>query len=144
MAPPRLSGLTRLTLETAPSVCHQCVWWQSRSTRRDVDKDGLAFREGAGLVEDDDVECPRPLEREAILDQQSVACAERGRDRDHERDGQAKRMRARDDEHCGRPDECCLRIALPPPKHEGDEASADGDIEQHGGRPVREGLSMRR
>ena len=39
MAPPRLSGLTKLTLETAPSVCHECVWWQSRVARRDVDKD---------------------------------------------------------------------------------------------------------
>jgi len=37
MAPPRLSGLTGLTLETAPSVCHQCVWWQSRGFR-EVDK----------------------------------------------------------------------------------------------------------
>jgi hypothetical protein len=35
--PPRLSGLTKLTLETAPSVCHQCVWWQSRG-RRSPDK----------------------------------------------------------------------------------------------------------
>ena len=38
MAPPRLAGLTKLTLETAPSVCHTCVWWQSRG-RREVDKD---------------------------------------------------------------------------------------------------------
>jgi hypothetical protein len=36
--PPRLAGLTKLTLETAPSVCHDCVWWQSRG-RRGVDKD---------------------------------------------------------------------------------------------------------
>jgi len=36
--PPRLAGLTKLTLETAPSVCHECVWWQSRG-RREVDKD---------------------------------------------------------------------------------------------------------
>jgi hypothetical protein len=35
--PPRLAGLTKLTLETAPSVCHECVWWQSRG-RRPVDK----------------------------------------------------------------------------------------------------------
>lgn len=35
--PPRLSGLTALTLETAPSVCHRCVWWQARG-RREVDK----------------------------------------------------------------------------------------------------------
>jgi hypothetical protein len=33
---PRVAGLTGATLETAPSVCHDCVWWQSRS--RAVDK----------------------------------------------------------------------------------------------------------
>jgi len=37
VAPPRLAGLTRLTLETAPSVCHECTWWQARGWR-DVDK----------------------------------------------------------------------------------------------------------
>src|SRR5580765_9058087 len=36
--PPRLTPLTKLTLVTAPSVCHECVWWQSRG-HRDVDKD---------------------------------------------------------------------------------------------------------
>jgi hypothetical protein len=36
--PLRLAGLTKLTLETAPSVCHECVWWQTRG-RRTVDKD---------------------------------------------------------------------------------------------------------
>jgi hypothetical protein len=36
--PPRLAGLTKLTLETAPSVCHECVWWQVRG-RRSVDKE---------------------------------------------------------------------------------------------------------
>jgi hypothetical protein len=34
----RLAGLTKLTLETAPAVCHECVWWQSRGERA-VDKD---------------------------------------------------------------------------------------------------------
>jgi hypothetical protein len=38
MAPPRLAPLTKLTLETAPSVCHECVWWQSRG-HRGTDKD---------------------------------------------------------------------------------------------------------
>ena len=32
---PRVAGLTGATLETAPSVCHDCVWWQSRSRRVD-------------------------------------------------------------------------------------------------------------
>src|SRR5438046_1881380 len=27
----RLAGLTGATLETAPAVCHECVWWQSRA-----------------------------------------------------------------------------------------------------------------
>jgi len=36
--PTRLAGLTKLTLETAPAVCHECIWWQARS-RREVDKD---------------------------------------------------------------------------------------------------------
>jgi hypothetical protein len=31
--PPRISGLTKLTLETAPSVCHECIWWQTRAHR---------------------------------------------------------------------------------------------------------------
>jgi hypothetical protein len=38
MTPSRLTGLTKLSLETAPSVCHECVWWQSKG-KRQVDKD---------------------------------------------------------------------------------------------------------
>jgi hypothetical protein len=30
---PRFAGLTGATLRRAPSVCHECVWWQSRSGR---------------------------------------------------------------------------------------------------------------
>jgi hypothetical protein len=33
----RVEGLTGATLETTPSVCHDCVWWQSHSYRS-VDK----------------------------------------------------------------------------------------------------------
>ena len=29
--PPQVAGLTGATLQTAPSVCHECVWWQSRA-----------------------------------------------------------------------------------------------------------------
>lgn len=38
MSPPQVSGLTGATLQRAPSVCHTCVWWQSRAGQ-DVDKD---------------------------------------------------------------------------------------------------------
>jgi hypothetical protein len=30
---PRVAGLTGVTLQDAPSVCHECIWWQSRSGR---------------------------------------------------------------------------------------------------------------
>jgi hypothetical protein len=30
---PHVQGLTRGTLETVPSVCHDCVWWQSSGGR---------------------------------------------------------------------------------------------------------------
>jgi hypothetical protein len=33
----RIAGLTGATLPTAPTVCHDCIWWQSRTGRR-VDK----------------------------------------------------------------------------------------------------------
>jgi hypothetical protein len=32
-----ITGLTGATLRTAPTVCHECVWWQSRG-RRQADK----------------------------------------------------------------------------------------------------------
>jgi hypothetical protein len=33
-----VTGLTGLTLQDAPTVCHECVWWQSRAGR-EVDKE---------------------------------------------------------------------------------------------------------
>src|SRR5919197_1236947 len=30
----RIKGMTRLTLQEAPIVCHSCVWWQSKTGRR--------------------------------------------------------------------------------------------------------------
>jgi hypothetical protein len=33
MSGPRVAGLTGVTLADIPSVCHECVWWQSRSGR---------------------------------------------------------------------------------------------------------------
>jgi hypothetical protein len=35
---PRVSGLTGATIETAPSVCRGCIWWQSRPGR-ETEKD---------------------------------------------------------------------------------------------------------
>ena len=33
----RIAGLTGATLPTAPTVCHDCIWWQTR-TGRSIDK----------------------------------------------------------------------------------------------------------
>jgi hypothetical protein len=30
----KVAGLTGATLETAPTVCHRCVWWQARGGRQ--------------------------------------------------------------------------------------------------------------
>jgi hypothetical protein len=30
----RIAGLTGATLQTVPTVCHDCIWWQSRTGRR--------------------------------------------------------------------------------------------------------------
>lgn len=37
MSGPRVAGLTGVTLQDAPTVCHDCIWWQSRD-RRSLDK----------------------------------------------------------------------------------------------------------
>jgi hypothetical protein len=34
----RLAGLTGSTLPTAPQVCHDCIWWQTRTGRDAADK----------------------------------------------------------------------------------------------------------
>jgi hypothetical protein len=55
----KIAGLTGLTLETAPSVCHDCIWWQTRNGRstdkrkwiRDVESDFGAW--GTVYYDDD-------------------------------------------------------------------------------------------
>ena len=37
MTGPRVAGLTGITLQDVPTVCHECIWWQARSGR-DIDK----------------------------------------------------------------------------------------------------------
>src|SRR5213595_3663552 len=58
----RISGLTGVTLETAPSVCHECIWWQTRNGRsadkrkwiRDAEDEwgawGTVYRDDDGTV----------------------------------------------------------------------------------------------
>jgi hypothetical protein len=55
----RVIGLTGATLERAPSVCHSCVWWQSRSGReasksRWIDRAEDEWGAWGALYRDDD------------------------------------------------------------------------------------------
>jgi hypothetical protein len=61
--------------------------------------DVLALRQGAGLVEQDGVDCPHPLQGQPVLDEDAGAGGEGARQRDHQRDGQAEGVGAGDDEH---------------------------------------------
>jgi hypothetical protein len=59
MAPPRVAGLTGATLVRAPSVCHECVWWQSRGLRtaakdRWIEKAEDDWGAWGALYQDDD------------------------------------------------------------------------------------------
>jgi hypothetical protein len=59
MAPPRVAGLTGATLVRAPSVCHECVWWQSRGFRtaakdRWIEKAEDEWGAWGALYQDDD------------------------------------------------------------------------------------------
>jgi hypothetical protein len=49
MSSPNLVGLTEVTLRTAPAVCHDCVWWQSRAGRREIEKSRWMERVEEGL-----------------------------------------------------------------------------------------------
>jgi len=42
----RIAGLTGVTLETAPSVCHECIWWQTRNGRSTEKRKWIRDAEG--------------------------------------------------------------------------------------------------
>jgi hypothetical protein len=57
--PSRVAALTRGTIETAPSVCRDCVWWQSRgnktaSKERWIDRAEDEWGEWGTIYYDDD------------------------------------------------------------------------------------------
>jgi len=90
----------------------------------------LASGQRAGLVEDDRVDRAGSLEREAILDEQAIARAQRGRDGDDEWDGQPERVGTGDDEHRRCPHERAGLIPVGPPIHERDRARAEREVKE--------------
>ena len=107
---------------------------------RDAREDVLAARQRARLVEEDDVDEATALEAQTILDEDSAAGCERGRDRDHERDREPERVRARDHEHGHRADHGEVDVAGDRPDDEGRDRGRGGDVEEECGGPVGEGL----
>ena len=55
----RVAGLTGVTLQEAPTVCHECVWWQSRGgrgldKRRWIEKAETEWGPWGAVYRDDD------------------------------------------------------------------------------------------
>src|SRR5439155_26144506 len=55
----RVAGLTGVTLQEAPTVCHECVWWQSRGgrgldNRRWIEKAETEWGPWGAVYRDDD------------------------------------------------------------------------------------------
>ncbi len=106
----------------------------------DVGDDVPALSEGPGLVEQDDVHAAHPLERQPVLDEYAGAGSALGRDRDDERNGQAQRVRARDDQDRDGTDDGLVEVAEQRPHGEGEDTGEGGEVEEEGGGPVRERL----
>src|SRR5699024_6862530 len=76
------------------------------------------------------------LQRETVLDEHSASGGAFGRDGHHQRDRQAERVRAGDDQHGDRADHGGIGQADERPDGGGDQASAQGEPEQPRGRGV--------
>jgi hypothetical protein len=102
-----------------------------------VDHPELAQRQRTRLVEDDHVQVSRLLEPAPVPDQQAVLGAHGRGDRDHQGDGQAQGVGARDDQDRDHPDDGEVDgRADELPDHQRDERRGDGHARQHLGRAV--------
>ncbi len=106
----------------------------------DVFEFGFAFGQGAGLVEQDDVDGAHALQRHPVLDQHSGAGCLLGGDGDDQRDGQAQGVRAGDHQHGDGAGHGVRDAAQQRPGDEGDEAGTGGEVEQERRGPVGQGL----
>ena len=96
--------------------------------------------EGAGLVEQHGVDGAHAFEGETVLHQDPGARGDAGRHRDGERDGEAERVGAGDDEHGHGALHGLVDLTERAPDGEGDDAADRGHVEQQRREPVGEGL----
>ncbi len=86
----------------------------------------LALGEGAGLVDDEDVDAGELFERLGVLDQDASVRAASAADHDRHRRRQTKRTRARDDQDGDGAEQRMREAWLRPPDAPGDERDDSG------------------
>ena len=118
--------------------CGQHLMLRGAVRRHQIDDFGLAHRQGAGLVEDDDVQLGGVLERRRILEQDAIHGAQSGPDHDGHRSRQAQRVWTGDDKDGdGQADGEQEGLADDPePDHEGQQAYEDRGPDKPLGRAV--------
>ena len=104
---------------------------------------GLALGEGAGLVEQHGVDGAHALEREPVLHQHPATGGALSGDGHHQRDRQAQRVRAGDDQHGDGAHDRRIGIADDSPHHRGDRGGAQREPEQQRRRLVGDPLRPR-
>ena len=112
----------------------------------DVGDAGLALGEGAGLVEDDGLHRPQPLERLGVAEQDPVLGALAGTDHDRGRRREAERARARDDQDGDRVEQREVERGLGPerePDHERERREPEDHRHEVAGDHVGEALDRR-
>ncbi len=105
-----------------------------------VDDGVVALGEGAGLVEEDDIDGAHPLQGEAILDEDPGPGRRRGGDRDHQRDGEAEGVGAGDDQHRDGADDTVGGVSHRRPDQHRDQGGGGRDVEQRRRGTVRQRL----
>src|SRR5699024_1399283 len=94
--------------------------------RFDAGDGGLALGQGAGLVEEHRIDLAHGLQREAVLDQDAAAGGALGGDGDHQRDRQAQRVWAGDDEDGDGANDRIVGEPEESPNDCGDQGSTEG------------------
>ena len=101
--------------------------------------DGLAFGQGAGLVDDEGVDLLHPLERFGVLDQDAEPGAAADADHDRHGRGQPERTGAGDDQDGDGDDQRVREAGVGPdggPDEERDDGDGDDGGHEPGGDPV--------
>ena len=98
----------------------------------DVGDDGLALRDGAGLVEHDGVDAVRRFKRFGGFDEDAVGCAAARADHDGRRGGETQRAGAADDEHGNADGQREFHaVARQQPRRRRDDGDRDDDGDEH-------------